>query len=66
MAVMDAQAPKAVRGLPGATVLHIIPALTETPAARAEVDPRSRCCARARGVIVAAEERPAPWRNCRG
>src|SRR5438270_5117779 len=38
MAVMDATAPKTVRGLPGATVLHVLSALGETPAARAAVD----------------------------
>src|SRR5882672_7115195 len=38
MAIADLERPKAIRGLPGATVLHILPALVETPTARAVVD----------------------------
>src|SRR5215212_1014490 len=58
MSVMDAEAPKAVRGLPGATVLHIIPALTETPAARAAVDTAVALLRSGARVIVAAEDGP--------
>src|SRR2546423_2955295 len=58
MAVMDAAAPKAVRGLPGATVLQILPALTETPAARAAVDVAVALLRSGARVIVAAEEGP--------
>jgi len=58
MAVMEAQAPKAVRGLPGATVLQIIPALTETPAARATVDTAVGLLRSGARVIVAAEDGP--------
>jgi len=54
MAVMDAAAPKAVRGLPGATVLHILPALAETPAARAAVDTAVALLRSGARVIVAA------------
>ena len=58
MAVMEAQAPNAVRGLPGATVLHIIPALTETPAARGAVDTAVALLRSGARVIVAAEDGP--------
>ena len=58
MAVMDAEAPKAVRGLPGATVLHILPALTETPAARTAADTAVALLRSGARVIVAAEDGP--------
>src|SRR6478735_5427278 len=58
MAVMDAAAPKAVRGLPGATVLHILPALAETPAARAAVDTAVALLRSGARVLVAAEDGP--------
>src|SRR5204863_3453281 len=58
MAVMDAAAPKAVRGLPGATVLHILPALAETTAARAAVDTGIALLRSGARVIVAAEDGP--------
>src|SRR6185503_7375656 len=58
MAVMDAEAPKAVRGLPGATVLHILPALVETAAARAAVDVAVALLRSGARVIVAAEDGP--------
>src|SRR2546423_7776669 len=58
MAVMDADAPKAMRGLPGATVLHILPALAETPAARAAVDIAVALLRSGARVIVAAEDGP--------
>src|SRR4029077_6248114 len=57
MAVTEAVAPKA-RGLPGATVLQILPALTETPAARAAVDVAVALLRSGARVIVAAEEGP--------
>jgi glycosyltransferase involved in cell wall biosynthesis len=57
MAVTEAVAPKA-RGLPGATVLQILPALTETPAARAAVDLSVALLRSGARVIVAAEEGP--------
>ena len=58
MAVMEAAAPKAVRGLPGATVLQILPALAETPAARAAVDIAVALLRSGARVIVAAEDGP--------
>src|SRR5256714_13448445 len=58
MAVMDADAPKAMRGLPGATVLHLLPALAETPAARAAVDIAVALLRSGARVIVAAEDGP--------
>jgi glycosyltransferase involved in cell wall biosynthesis len=58
MSVADAIAPKAARGLPGATVLQILPALTETPAARAAVDVAVALLRSGARVIVAAEEGP--------
>ncbi len=58
MAVMETDAPKAVRGLPGATVLHILPALIETPAARAAVDIAVALLRSGARVIVAAEDGP--------
>src|SRR2546423_661473 len=58
MAVMDADAPKAMRGLPGATVLHILPALIETPAARAAVDTAVALLRSGARVIVASEDGP--------
>jgi len=58
MSVAEAIAPKAARGLPGATVLQILPALTETPAARAAVDVAVALLRSGARVIVAAEEGP--------
>src|SRR5436305_3724514 len=58
MAVMDAAAPKAVRGLPGATVLHVLPALAETEGARAAVDTAVALLRSGARVIVAAEDGP--------
>lgn len=58
MAVMDAEARRGVRGLPGATVLHILPALTETPAARAAVNVAVALLRSGARVIVAAEDGP--------
>src|SRR2546423_13818712 len=58
MAVMDIAAPKAVRGLPGARVLHFLPALAETPAARAAVDSAVALLRSGARVIVAAEDGP--------
>jgi glycosyltransferase involved in cell wall biosynthesis len=57
MAVTEAVAPRA-RGLPGATVLQILPALAETPAARAAVDLAVALLRSGARVIVAAEEGP--------
>src|SRR4051812_19010047 len=58
MSVAEAMTSKAVRGLPGATVLQILPALTETPAARAAVDVAVALLRSGARVIVAAEEGP--------
>ena len=58
MAVADLDLPKAVRGLPGATVLHILPALVETAAARAAVDVAVALLRSGARVIVAAEDGP--------
>jgi glycosyltransferase involved in cell wall biosynthesis len=58
MAVADLERPKVVRGLPGATVLHIIPVLAETPAARASVDTAAALLRSGARVIVAAEDGP--------
>ena len=58
MAVAELERPKVVRGLPGATVLHIIPALAETPAARAAVDTAVALLRSGARVIVAAEDGP--------
>jgi glycosyltransferase involved in cell wall biosynthesis len=58
MAVMDAETRRGVRGLPGATVLHILPALVETPAARAAVDTAVALLRSGARVIVAAEDGP--------
>jgi glycosyltransferase involved in cell wall biosynthesis len=58
MAVTDLERPKAIRGLPGATVLHILPALVETPAARAVVDTAVALLRSGARVIVAAEDGP--------
>jgi glycosyltransferase involved in cell wall biosynthesis len=58
MAMTDTRAPRAVRGLPGATVLQIVPALEETPAARAAVDVAVALLRSGARVIVAAEEGP--------
>jgi len=58
MAVADLERPKAIRGLPGATVLHILPALVETPAARAVVDTAVALLRSGARVLVAAEDGP--------
>ena len=58
MSVAEAIAPKAARGLPGATVLQILPALADTPAARAAVDVAVALLRSGARVIVAAEEGP--------
>jgi glycosyltransferase involved in cell wall biosynthesis len=58
MSVAEATVPKAARGLPGATVLQVLPALTETPAARAAVDVAVALLRSGARVIVAAEEGP--------
>src|SRR3954462_4264974 len=58
MAVADLERPKAIRGLPGATVLHILPALIETPAARAVVDTAVALLRSGARVLVAAEGGP--------
>src|SRR5260370_35622145 len=58
MSVAEAMAPRAARGLPGATVLQILPALTETPDARAAVDVAVALLRSGARVIVAAEEGP--------
>jgi glycosyltransferase involved in cell wall biosynthesis len=53
-----ASARAASRGLPGATILQIIPALVETPAARAAVDVAVALLRSGARVIVAAEDGP--------
>lgn len=58
MSVTELETPKTVRGLPGATVLHIIPSLTETPAARAAVDVAMALLRSGARVIVASEDGP--------
>src|SRR5690349_22889359 len=58
MAVADLERPKAMRGLPGATVLQILPALVETPAARAVVDTAVALLRSGARVIVASEDGP--------
>src|ERR1700704_635552 len=58
MAMTEAAPRRALRGLPGATVLQILPALTETPAARAAVDVAVALLRSGARVIVAAEEGP--------
>ncbi len=58
MAVADLERPKAIRGLPGATVLHILPARVETPAARAAVDTAVALLRSGARVLVAAEDGP--------
>src|SRR4051812_47128437 len=58
MSVAEAIMPKAARGLPGATVLQILPALTETPAARAAVDVAVALLRSGARVIVASEDGP--------
>ena len=47
-----------MRGLPGATVLQIVPALNETPAARAAVDTAVALLRSGARVIVASEDGP--------
>ena len=58
MAMTDTRAPRTARGLPGATVLQILPALVETPAARAAVDVAVALLRSGARVIVAAEDGP--------
>jgi glycosyltransferase involved in cell wall biosynthesis len=58
MAIADLERPKAIRGLPGATVLHILPALVETAAARAVVDTAVALLRSGARVLVAAEDGP--------
>ena len=58
MVMTEAAAPKAMRGLPGATVLQILPALDETPAARDAVDLAVALLRSGARVIVAAEDGP--------
>jgi glycosyltransferase involved in cell wall biosynthesis len=58
MAVVDLERPKAIRGLPGATVLHILPALVESPAARAVVDTAVALLRSGARVLVASEDGP--------
>lgn len=59
MAVMEAAGRRTImRGLPGATVLQILPALTETPAARAAVDVAVALLRSGARVIVASEDGP--------
>lgn len=58
MVMTETRAPKAARGLPGATVLQILPALVETPAARAAVDVAVALLRSGARVIVAAEDGP--------
>ena len=58
MAIADLERPKAIRGLPGATILHILPALVETPAARAAVDTAVALLRSGARVLVAAEDGP--------
>ena len=59
MAVMEAVGRKTMmRGLPGATVLQILPALVETPAARAAVDVAVALLRSGARVIVASEDGP--------
>ena len=47
-----------MRGLPGATVLQVLPALNETPAARAAVDTAVALLRSGARVIVASEDGP--------
>jgi glycosyltransferase involved in cell wall biosynthesis len=57
--VMTEAAPRvAMRGLPGATVLQIVPALEESAAARAAVDLAGALLRSGARVIVAAEDGP--------
>ena len=58
MAVAGLERPKAIRGLPGATILHVLPALIETPAARAVVDTAVALLRSGSRVLVAAEDGP--------
>ena len=58
MVMTEAAAPRAMRGLPGATVLQILPALEETPAARNAVDLAVALLRSGARVIVAAEDGP--------
>ena len=63
MAIADLERPKAIRGLPGATILHILPALVETAAARAVVDTAVALLRSGARVLVAAEDGPARQRT---
>ena len=58
MAVTEMARPRTLRGLPGATVLQILPALVETPEARAAVDTAVALLRSGARVIVAAEDGP--------
>jgi glycosyltransferase involved in cell wall biosynthesis len=58
MAVAELERPKAIRGLPGATVLTVLTALNETPAARAVVDTAVALLRSGARVLVAAEDGP--------
>ena len=58
MSVAEAIAPKTTRGLPGATILQIVPALVESGAARAAVDVAIALLRSGARVIVAGEDGP--------
>ena len=58
MALAELEHSKVVRGLPGATILHILPALAESPAARGVVDAAVALLRSGARVIVAAEDGP--------
>ena len=56
--VMAEAAPRTMRGLPGATVLQIIPALEESPQARGAVDLAVALLRSGARVLVASEDGP--------
>src|ERR1044072_9711378 len=58
MAIADLERPKAIRGLPGPTILHILPALVETPAARPSVDTAVALLRSGARVLGAAQDGP--------
>jgi glycosyltransferase involved in cell wall biosynthesis len=58
MALTETAPRRGLRGLPGATVLQILPALDETPAARTAVDTAVALLRSGARVIVAAEDGP--------
>src|ERR1044072_4578012 len=68
MAIADLERPKAIRGLPGPTILHILPALVETPAARAAVDTAVALLRSGARVLGAAEDGPlnSEWQGLGG